>query len=158
MANTLKVATLKVETKEVLNLGGADWGSVSVVEDEKIQRGFRRVFQFTAGNSPEEIIDFAGSVSGVVEADDVKYIRFRNMDDAVGMVLLVQLANDEFVVQPLAAGRTLYSWDLRYDFLASSSSWEDNYTLGNPDRIEALVDSTDTAGNWNLEIFVALVA
>ena len=110
MATTITPATLTVQIKEEITLGGTTYDQTITKSIASIGNYSKRQFTITAGAS-HSIAEFLDTVTNdAYDTDDVKYIRLTNLDDTNAVIVTIAGDNEAAAIE-LEAGASFQMFD-----------------------------------------------
>ncbi len=113
MATTISAADLTVKIVETITLDGKSLGGVNSVtrtSTNAIRDIYRRIINVPSTETVLFTAAASGKAGGVVDTDDVKYMRITNKDAANGVDLIIQNSADDEIGYHLAAGESFVMW------------------------------------------------
>ncbi len=155
MATTVASSTLKVTLTEKIILNGRDHGSESVLHISDINEISKRIVTITTTEAT--ILTFSSAIGqGTYIAADVRYLRFKNLDDTNHIMLTFKDEdNTEFRVKLDARQSFIYNADLSGGLVDTMKAAATALASGLADLYDVTADA-DTA-SCDLEIFIACV-
>ena len=153
MATTVTSGTLKVTLTEKIVLNGRDQGSSSVLSISGINEISKRIATITTTEAT--ILTFSSAVGqGTYIAADVRYLRFKNLDDTNHIMLTFKDEdNTEFRIKLDALQSFIYNADLSGGLVDTMKASGSALASGLADLYDVTADA-DTA-SCDLEIFIA---
>ena len=113
MATTISAADLTVKIVETITLDGKSLGGVNSVtrtSTNAIRDIYRRIINVPSTETVLFTAAASGKAGGVVDTDDVKYMRITNKDASNGVDLIIQNSADDEIGYHLAAGESFVMW------------------------------------------------
>lgn len=120
MATKITAATLTVEVKEELTLGGATYDSTTTHTISSINNISKRIYTLTA-QTATILANFATTpTSPEFDYDDIKYIRITNLDDT-NSVIITKASASTSAAEEVRAGGSIYMIDGAKDVKGAAS-------------------------------------
>ena len=113
MATTISAADLTVKIVETISLDGKSLGGTSSVtrtSSSAIRDIYRRIINVPSTETVLFTAAASGKAGGIVDTDDVKYMRITNKDASNGVDLIIQNSADDEIGYHLAAGESFVMW------------------------------------------------
>jgi hypothetical protein len=165
MASTITAGTLKVTIKEEIYLKGKNQGDITELSIASINEISKRIV--TATTTEAGLVGFlsalssvgvtankVGYLAGIYDADDIRYMRFTNLDDENYITLTFRdEENAEFRIKVDAGHSFIYPGDNSGGVVDTMAARASALASGLADLVDVTVD-TDTA-SCDVEVFIA---
>jgi hypothetical protein len=120
MATKITPATLTVEVKEELTLGGATYDSTTTHTISSINNISKRIYTLTAQTATILANFDSTPTSPEFDYDNIKYIRITNLDDT-NSVIITRASASTSAAEEVRAGGSIYMIDGAKDVLGAAS-------------------------------------
>jgi len=149
MATTITPATLTVQVKEELTLGGATYDTTTTHTIANVGNISKRIYTITATTATILATFDSNPTSPAFDYDDIKYIRITNLDDT-NSIIITKATDATSAAEEVRAGGSIYMINGAKDVIGSASK-ANQTSLAELDTLYAY----SASGDIDLEVVIA---